>query len=1375
MLDRSFKQKAGVVFTDITDDITNHVVKRLHEHEQVLLGGAGLFNASDEVTREDWRNYVSSLKLEKNLPGILGVGYGVWLTPGELEDNERTIRADGFSEYRVTPEGVRPAYVPVIYIEPFSWRNQRALGYDIYTEFIRRSALDKARDGGITTIAAKITLVQETEKGKQRGMLMFVPVYRKGEPTDSVEQRQKAIQGFVYSAIRMNDFIYGTLKKLPQDVAFEIYSDESRKAETLMFSSIQAEKTDIPEGFTPAFTSRTAVEAYGKAWCFSYRSLPAFAQRLEKGKSYAALIICVLSSILLSVICFVILRARNKALVMAEGLRESQEFYRSIFNETLAPKLLVDPTAGHIVEANPAACEYYGYSREELIKRHIWDINTLGESKTMECMSSALAGKQTRFEFKHRLASGEIREVQVFSSPVTLQNRNLLYSVVLDITDRKKAEEGVRRANRTLRMSSECNRMLVRATDEGGLMNSICRIAVELGGYRLSWVGLAEADKAKSVRPVAQAGYEDGYLESVKITWDESERGQGPTGIAIRTGRHVISRDILHDPAFVPWREAAINRGFASSIALPLIFRGKILGALMIYASEPDAFDETEVELLLELSGDMAYGMSALRTSVEHKRIEKALQESEFKHRMLFDTAIDAIFLMRGDICMDCNARALTMFGCSREQIIGRSLLEYSSPVQPDGRHADEKVTEMIELGMKKGMQFFEWEQCRTDGTKIMTEVSLNRLEIGGETLLQVVMRDITDRKLAENELREGQRRYEQLAEQTLTVNWEIDASGLYTYFSHLVEPVFGYKPGELVGKKYFYDLHPEDGRPEFKVAALEVFARKEIFLQLENPVQTKDGRILWVSTNGIPISGVNGELLGYRGSDTDITERKSKEIEYASIIQTSLDGFWTCDASKRITDVNEAFCKMLGYTRNEIIGMSISDFKISQSPDELEERVLEVVRKGGARFLSRYRHRDGHAIDVEISVRYHPSLVNRFFIFARDITEQLQLQAQLSHSQKMEAMGQLSGGVAHDFNNLLSIINGYAQILLSDPELKAAARSQLQEILRAGESASSLTRQLLLFSRRQLVEPQVIDLNKIVSDMSRMLKRLVRENISITMENCPDLWLINADPGQMEQVIMNLAVNARDAMPDGGDLTVKTENVKLETGNRFVHDTGIIPGYYVMLSIGDTGCGMSDEVQEHIFEPFFTTKEEGKGTGLGLATVYGIVKQSNGYIDVQSGVGKGTTFKIYLPRHLCKEEQMLNEDVGKCVANGFETILLVEDNSALLNMTACVLESFGYRVLPARNSDEAVLLAKENADGIQLLLTDVIMPGLNGPELAKKLLSLYPNLKCMFVSGYTSSIIAQYGVDEGDVNFIQKPFSGNVLAEKVRKVLDGR
>ena len=230
--------------------------------------------------------------------------------------------------------------------------------------------MDKARDGGIATIATKITLVQETDKGKQSGVLMFVPVYRKGAQTDSLEQRQRAIQGFVYSPIRMNDFIYGTLKRLPQDLAFEIYSDESQKAETLMFSSIQAEKTDIPEGFTPAFTRRTAVEAYGKTWCFSYRSLPAFSQRLEKGKSYAVLIICVLSSIILSVICFVILRTRNKALVMAEGLKESQEFYRSIFNETLAPKLLIDPTSGHIVEANPAACEYYGYSREGLIKRH---------------------------------------------------------------------------------------------------------------------------------------------------------------------------------------------------------------------------------------------------------------------------------------------------------------------------------------------------------------------------------------------------------------------------------------------------------------------------------------------------------------------------------------------------------------------------------------------------------------------------------------------------------------------------------------------------------------------------------------------------------------------------------------------------------------------------------------------------------------------------------------------------------------------------------------------------------------------------------------------------------------------------------------------
>jgi len=322
MLDLSFKEKADASFADVSEDISRRIVKRLHDHEQVLLGGAALFNSFPSVSREEWRRYVSSLKFDQNLPGILGIGYSAWLTPAEKDENVRAIRAEGFPEYRVKPEGVRPVYTSIVYLEPFNWRNQRAFGYDMYTESVRRAAMDKAIDGGATTVAARIVLVQETEVDKQSGMLMYVPVYRNGEPVDSPEQRRKAFQGFVYSPIRMNDFVFGTLQSLPGDVAFEFYADEAQSPGSLLFDSVSAGKVSIPKGFVPALTRKLVIEAYGRSWSFSFKSLPSFSARFEKGKSYTALAVCLVVSLLLSEICFMLLNARNRAITVEEKTRQ---------------------------------------------------------------------------------------------------------------------------------------------------------------------------------------------------------------------------------------------------------------------------------------------------------------------------------------------------------------------------------------------------------------------------------------------------------------------------------------------------------------------------------------------------------------------------------------------------------------------------------------------------------------------------------------------------------------------------------------------------------------------------------------------------------------------------------------------------------------------------------------------------------------------------------------------------------------------------------------------------------------------------------------------------------------------------------------------
>ena len=387
---------------------------------------------------------------------------------------------------------------------------------------------------------------------------------------------------------------------------------------------------------------------------------------------------------------------------------------------------------------------------------------------------------------------------------------------------------------------------------------------------------------------------------------------------------------------------------------------------------------------------------------------------------------------------------------------------------------------------------------------------------------------------------------------------------------------------------------------------------------------------------------------------------------------------------------------------------------------------------------------------------------------------EKAKLESQLRQSQKMEAVGQLAGGISHDFNNLLSVISGYSQILLMNSDLSDNIHLPLEEINRAAELAANLTRQLLLFSRREQLESKIINLDTVISGIEKMLRRLIKADIIVTRNISPDLWRIKADPGSIEQVIMNLVINASDAMPDGGILTVETENVKIDETNRLGNHSDIDSGAYVMLSVSDTGCGMDEKIKEHIFEPFFTTKEVGKGTGLGLATVYGIVKQSNAHIDVQSELGKGTRFRIYFPQ-VVNEEVADGEQQGMAsVPRGNETILLTEDEESMRMMLQNFLQSIGYAVLPACNGKEALELVEKHKEQIRLLLTDITMPGMNGFELEKQIRDSAPEIKLLFMSGYDNPTITDKMMKISD-NLIQKPINLPALAVKLRKILDGK
>jgi len=428
------------------------------------------------------------------------------------------------------------------------------------------------------------------------------------------------------------------------------------------------------------------------------------------------------------------------------------------------------------------------------------------------------------------------------------------------------------------------------------------------------------------------------------------------------------------------------------------------------------------------------------------------------------------------------------------------------------------------------------------------------------------------------------------------------------------------------------------------------------------------------------------------------------------------------------------------------------------------------------------YLRLDGSQVPVEttaVPVRYQGR--DAHLVFVRDITrrrqteeEKAKLEAQLAQAQKMESVGRLAGGVAHDFNNLLTVINLYSDMALRSLEPDNPLRQDLEEIRRAGDRAAQLTRQLLIFSRRQPLEMRTLNLNEVLQGLAKMLPRLLGEDIPLQMKLAPDLGYIHADPGQIEQVVVNLAVNARDAMPEGGQLTLETVNTTLDKLFLRLH-SGVEEGEYIMLAVSDTGVGMTEEVKAHLFEPFFTTKGPGKGTGLGLATVYGIVKQHRGHIWVYSEPGLGSIFKVYLPRVEAGPAATSRSEEATALPRGSETVLVVEDEPAVRSVAVRVLSGLGYQVLEASSGLDALQVAATWGQMIHLLLTDVIMPEMNGKALAEQLTALYPALKVLFISGYTDETISHHGVLEEGVAFLQKPFTPSRLAHKVREVLDQR
>lgn len=595
------------------------------------------------------------------------------------------------------------------------------------------------------------------------------------------------------------------------------------------------------------------------------------------------------------------------------------------------------------------------------------------------------------------------------------------------------------------------------------------------------------------------------------------------------------------------------------------------------------------------------------------------------------------------------------------------------------------------------------------------------------------------------------------------------DRDGIYLLVNSETERLLDKSAEEIVGKDDTCFFAAEQA--EILMAddrRIMASLRPEMF---EERVPTSDGYRTYLSVKG-PIFDDSGRPTGLFGIARDITERIHLEELYHNILRTTQDGFWICDSSGNISEVNDAYCAMTGHTRAEILSMNISDIDVLDTPEVVAGRMKQIMSYGSAVFQSKHRCRDSNPIDVEITVSYLTSH-SCYCVFVRNISERLKLEEQLRQSQKMEAIGQLAGGVAHDFNNILTVISGYSALLEISNKLHEDLKPMVAEIASAVDKASQLTHGLLAFSRKQPLKLEHENLNNIVQHVQKFLARIIGEDIKFNSACCSSELPVMVDKGQIEQVLINLATNARDAMPDGGIFSICTDLAFVDSS--FADDgEGEIPsGSYALLTVSDSGTGIDKEHLARIFEPFFTTKEVGKGTGLGMAIIYGIIRQHRGFIKVDSELDTGTTFRIYLPISERTNGVRNAKAVASTPEGGNETILVVEDDPSVRTLVVTVLENFGYNLLLARDGVEAVEVFSSHHDQISLVLMDMIMPKMSGKKAYEEICRIKPGTKVLFSSGYTSDFIESRGISEHGMELIMKPVQPKELLSKIRKMLD--
>ncbi len=1015
-------------------------------------------------------------------------------------------------------------------------------------------------------------------------------------------------------------------------------------------------------------------------------------------------------------------RSASQNKLAEEELIRSEERYRSLVE--LSPDMIALHCRGKYVYINPAGMELLRASGPgEVIGKSTLEI-IHPDCKHIVHERHRLLEQGQRvplLEEKYIRLDGTIVDVEVAAAPIFFQGEPMVQVIARDITQRKQAEEALRKSKEEATRLAKEAELLARI---GRIVSSTLRIEEVYHLFAEEVSKLIPLDRiCISLLKDEPGTIENVYVWGVQVA-DRKAGNSYPGSISkeiINTRKSVLVQTEDEDEIakYFPRLLTTFQAGLRSLLSVPLTFKDQVIGVLHIRSLRAKAYTEKDVKLAEEVGNQIAGAIAGARLYGELTEAKETLQKKEEEFRELYDHAPLGYheYDREGNITR-VNKTDLEMLGYRAEEMIGRPMWKFNVEEEFAKKQILAKLAGRIPPGRNLVRTY-----RRKDGSTlpVLIEDRLLKNEKGEIRGIRCTIQDITERKRAEEAQRKSEEETKRLAQENAImaeigriISSTLSIEEVYALFSEKVKTLLFYD-------RISINLISEDG-------------------------STLVNRCV----EGDPVPGRNsGEAFPMAGSFTEAVIRSRKGL--------LIDG----------RDVNELAGKYPGLLPELQAGFR------SFLSVPLISRDQPI---GGLHFRSKkyplYSEKDLYLAE-SIANQVAGAIANAqlFSKHERAEKEKASLQQQLHQSQKMEAIGKLAGGIAHDFNNLLTIINTNAQLTLLELRHWDPLKGKLESIQKAGERAANLTRQLLAFSRRQVVDMKVVDLNALLQELEKMLVRVIGEDIALSTVPAKDLGRVKADPGQLEQAILNLVINARDAMPTGGKLTIETANMELDKGYTQTH-LDMEPGRYVMLSVSDTGVGMTPEVRERIFEPFFTTKEKGKGTGLGLSTVYGVVKQSGGYIWPYSEPGRGSTFKIYLPR----VDEPLEKETGKIVkgvSGGKETILVVEDEEEVRKLAVAILRKRGYRILEASNGGDAFLICEQGKEPIHLLLTDVVMPGLNGPELARRLKYFRPEMKVLFMSGYTDNMIYQQGELDASMSLVQKPFSVEGLARKVRDILD--